>query len=476
MSSPNSSLPRSSSRRRPSVIDVTSKIHEEDIKKSLLAAKTPNIISKRRGSAVSIESIKSNSRRSSIMILSQPMNTDEFIKSSDFSPSKMHFPPPPPPTLSQHAQQQQQQQHSRSLSTPIIPSFKSQRPLIPSINYDNHNQYKKRAKISSRKLTNFFGDKPPIDICVREIEKEGLKAILHSKIPLCYFLYSLLEEYSCENLFFFLEVEQYESFDFLNSTQQYTTAQHIFDTYLTRNSQFEVNIDDKVRKSVIASIKSQRDPRNCFDDAKRAIFVLLEVSFARFIRSPTAELMKQEIGVNTTHYSESARDAAIFMLFRYLEKQNASPPFLSSKPTKPFMISTNKHTDNEIDIISPLPSPSLLVSQKRNDLIRTMIHEFLKTLLEIDVEHFYYENFSRNNKNKSSEKVNEIYYSGGNGYGNRIYTGGNGTNGGYDDDFDIWSNDDECIEMMNTGKKISTRDQLKKKPFRRPTMKSGRKI
>ncbi|CAI2172627.1 14318_t:CDS:2 [Funneliformis geosporum] len=368
----NSSLPRSSSRRRPSVIDVTSKIHEEEIKKSLLAAKTPNIISKRRGSAVSIESIKSNSH------------------------------------------------------------------------------------------------KPPIDICVREIEKEGLKAILHSKIPLCYFLYSLLEEYSCENLFFFLEVEQYESFEFSNSTQQYKTAKHIFDTYLTHKSQFEVNIDDKVRKSVIASIKSQRDPRNCFDDAKRAIFVLLEVSFARFIRSPTAELMKQEIGDTTTHYSESARDAAIFMLFRYLEKQNASPPFLSSKPTKPFIISTNKNTNNDIDIISPLPSPSLLVSQKRNDLIRTMIHEFLKTLLEIDVEHFYYENFIRSHKNKSSEKVNEINYSGGNGYGN-------GTNG-YDDDFDIWSNDDECIEMMNTGKKISTRDQLKKKPFRRPTMKSGRKV
>ena len=92
-------------------------------------------------------------------------------------------------------------------------------------------------------------------------------------------------------------MEQYESFDFVNSTQQYSTAQHIFDTYLTRNSQFEVNIDDKVRKSVIASIKSQRDPRHCFDDAKRAIFVLLEVSFARFIRSPTADLMKQEIGI-----------------------------------------------------------------------------------------------------------------------------------------------------------------------------------
>src|SRR5438270_2529642 len=119
MSNNNISLSRSSPRRRSSVIDiVTSKINEEDLTKSLLAAKTPNIISKRRGSAVSIES---NSRRNSIvmidsittsstsssssstallreitttttttliseMILSQPMNTDEFIaKSYDFA-------------------------------------------------------------------------------------------------------------------------------------------------------------------------------------------------------------------------------------------------------------------------------------------------------------------------------------------------------------------------------------------------------
>ncbi|PKC14005.1 regulator of G protein signaling superfamily [Rhizophagus irregularis] len=266
------------------------------------------------------------------------MNTDEFItKSSDFSSSKLHFPPPPPPpplseydenvrdvfddydddddyifsdddlksynkkhvkTLSQHAQRHHLHHHSRSLSSPsVIPSLSSQRPLIPSINYDNHNEKKQRTINSSIKLNKFFGDKPPLDICVKEIEKEGLKAMLHSKIPLCYFLYSLLEEYSCENLFFFLEVEQYESFVFVNSTQQYTTAQHIFDTYLTHNSQFEVNVDDKVRKSVISSIKSQRDPKHCFDEAKRAIFVLLEVSFARFIRSPMADLMKQEIGM-----------------------------------------------------------------------------------------------------------------------------------------------------------------------------------
>ncbi|CAG8821512.1 11867_t:CDS:2, partial [Racocetra persica] len=334
------SLPRSS-RRRSSVADG-----DENITKLLLAAKTQNIISKRRGSAVSIDSIPPNSVMIDATITTTktiPSSRDKMLSSnsSDLS-SKTHYASPsqfsdieddkfskinkkdllPRRTLSQHVQQQQCL-HSRSLSQPI-PSLSQQRPLIPSANYDNHNQYKLRTELSSKKLCRFFGDKPPIDICVKEIEREGLKAMLHSKIPLCYFLYSLLEEYSCENLFFFLEVEQFESFEYSNLAQQYTIAQHIFDTYLTRNSQFEVNIDDKVRKSVISFIKSQRDLRRCFDGAKRAVFVLLESSFARFIRSNTADLMKKEIGETTTHYSIKARDSAISLLFSFFDRQYSS--------------------------------------------------------------------------------------------------------------------------------------------------------
>ncbi|RIA82506.1 hypothetical protein C1645_788231 [Glomus cerebriforme] len=183
------------------------------------------------------------------------------------------------------------------------------------------------------------------------------------------------------------------------------------------------------------------------------------------------------LGEITTHYNDKARDAAVMLLFRYLEKQNGS---LNLKPVKPFIINTQSSVGiNDIDIISPLPSPSLSISRKRNDLMCTMIYEFLRTLLEIDVENFYYEHFNRNNKNKSNEKVYESLYNN-NNYNNsssRFYAGSNGSSGGgIDDDIDIWSNDDECIEMVNTGKKVSTRDQLKKKPFRRPTIKSRRKV
>jgi hypothetical protein len=128
-----------------------------------------------------------------------------------------------------------------------------------------------------------------------------------------------------------------------------------------------------------------------------------------------------------------------------LEKQNGSS-FFNLKPSKPFVVNTQQSSGkvNDIDVISPLPSPSLSVSRKRNDLIRSMIYEFLRTLLEVDVDHFYYEHY-RNNKNKSSERINESL----------SYNSNNS------DDLDIWSNDDECIEMVKT--EFGKRDQLKKK-------------
>ncbi|CAG8741149.1 13428_t:CDS:2 [Cetraspora pellucida] len=388
------SLPRSS-RRRSSVVDG-----DEDITKLLLAAKTQNIISKRRGSAVSIDSIPPNSIMIDATITATktiPSSRDKIAidmlssNSSDLS-LKTHYTSPNQFPANGEDTFSKVNKKNLSLSQPI-PSFSQQRPLIHSANYDNHNQYKLRTELSSKKLYRFFGDKPPIDICVKEIEREGLKAMLHSKIPLCYFLYSLLEEYSCENLFFFLEVEQFESFDYSNLAQQYTIAQHIFDTYLTRNSQFEVNIDDKVRKSVISFIRSQRDLRRCFDDAKRAVFVLLESSFTRFIRSSTADLMKKEIGETTTHYSIKARDSAISLLLSFFDRQYSSSQsslvalhyknksFVHyNSPSNPYV------TPPSSNGTSPIPSPTSMISHRRIELIKSMIYEFIRTLLEVEIE------------------------------------------------------------------------------------------
>ncbi|KAI9276715.1 hypothetical protein BDA99DRAFT_430474, partial [Phascolomyces articulosus] len=115
-----------------------------------------------------------------------------------------------------------------------------------STGFEVHTLYKIKRSRSARKLNNFFGEQTPDDICIAEIRREGLKALLQSKIPVCYFLYHLLQEISSENLFFFTELEQYESFTYLTSVQQLATAQHIYDTYLSPNSHFEVNIDERI--------------------------------------------------------------------------------------------------------------------------------------------------------------------------------------------------------------------------------------
>jgi len=59
-----------------------------------------------------------------------------------------------------------------------------------------------RRRLSKKKLRQFFGKSAPVDVHINEIEKYGLSALLQSSVPLCYFLLSLLEQFSAENLFF----------------------------------------------------------------------------------------------------------------------------------------------------------------------------------------------------------------------------------------------------------------------------------
>lgn len=456
-----SSLTTTRRRSTSSIIIVDS--GEEDLTKSLLAPKTPNIISKRRGSVVSINSPTSTTfsiktKTATTKIAAKPTeitiidgnNSDKDDPAEDVFHDDLIF------NNQFHASKSRNLNHSRSLSQPIraLSTLKSSKSMkinnndnyliSPTINYDTHSTYKMRTKLTSQKLSNFFGTKPPIDICVKEIEKEGLKAILNSKIPLCYFLYSLLEEYSSENLFFFLEVEHYESRVFDNSTQQLVIAQQIFDTYLTRKSQFEVNVDDKVRKSIIATIKSERDLHYCFRDAKHAVFALLECSFSRFIRSCLTDVMKKEIGQHTAHYSREAYETAVSWLFKYLEKlgpikvtdyiNHHQNNFINNNHhhhnvssanhlLQKFLKSINNNINNNdsdpnnsgdigntdfnhltnLSKFQPLPSPNSSVSKKRNEMIKNMTLEFITNLLEIDIsELYYYELIHKANKNNGN--------------------------------------------------------------------------
>lgn len=168
-------------RHRPSHLSLESRTPIVD--DSILSPRTPKSIQK-----------PSLSRRSSMITdaLTELHLQRTPISSTANTPTSEHaqyFPDPP---------QQQQPGRYRSPSIGSTASFSSRVAL--TANFDVHTMYKIKTSKSSKKLDSFFGEQAPMDICVQEIRKEGLKAMLQSKVPLCFLLYHLLDEYSSENL------------------------------------------------------------------------------------------------------------------------------------------------------------------------------------------------------------------------------------------------------------------------------------
>ncbi|KAJ3037260.1 regulator of G-protein signaling [Rhizophlyctis rosea] len=241
---------------------------------------------------------------------------------------------------------------ARPYSAPTNPSPIPPNPLV------DHQRYKERAVARSKKLIRFFGDDCPIDVPVSEIEQEGLKAILASKVPLSYFLYSLLEDYSCENLFFYLEVEHYETMAFPSSRHHLLAAQHIFDTYLSPSSQFEVNIEQKTRREIVANMKAgtSESLEGVFDGAKMHILQLMEGSWIRFTKSEVYTWMKKDIGLQPL-YTEEGRAHAVDLLLRHLDKQ-----------------------------ASQLQTSQSSTSHRRHLLVKHMVKEYCRTMLQVEFE------------------------------------------------------------------------------------------
>ncbi|KAI8052452.1 hypothetical protein BDF22DRAFT_600075, partial [Syncephalis plumigaleata] len=85
----------------------------------------------------------------------------------------------------------------------------------------------------------------PKDVTITDIRDQGLRVLLRSRLPLCYFLRFLLEEHSCENLICYLEIEHYESQHYETTLEQQTAALQILDVYLSPRSPFEVNVTER---------------------------------------------------------------------------------------------------------------------------------------------------------------------------------------------------------------------------------------
>ncbi len=207
-----STAPRTT-KRRPSHINLTSA--NNCATTDVLSPRTPRNISKSRRSSVVAEhvgeviaSATSDSRRGSLASITAtgpPLLSDstnsyfQDLASQDDEATRSDT-----PTLRARnstddlANNRSSYGNSRRTRSTSISSLLGTTQILPS--FDVHKLYKIKTTRSSKKLDHFFGEYAPHDICIKEIRKEGLKAILESKAPLCYFLFHLLQEYSSENL------------------------------------------------------------------------------------------------------------------------------------------------------------------------------------------------------------------------------------------------------------------------------------
>jgi hypothetical protein len=266
--------------------------------------------------------------------------------------------------------------HNRSGSNPSVKSQSSdviarscsiQRPASAP-NIDIHDSYMVRTHRSEKKLNNFFGDNDvPFDITISEIEASGLKAMLQSKVPLCYFLSSLLEDYCSENLFFFLEALEFERTVYESKQEQQESAVYIYNTYLSRKSCLEINIDEKIHNDVHNFIKnmnsntSSESVSKCFKSARNSVYQLMEGSFAKFIKSNHFQTMKKELGHRI--YNNNDKMNAVCKLRDYIMKYDANnKQSLEENPSNQLAISNAKH----------------------HEVITILVHEFTKSILDIN--------------------------------------------------------------------------------------------
>lgn len=85
-------------------------------------------------------------------------------------------------------------------------------------------------------------------------------------------------------------------------------ANKIRKTYLTRNSELEVNLEDRIYRTVIQALdlqqKTSQSAGNEFDTAKKHVFSLLSVSYHTFRTSNIWEIMESKCSMYSFSYCQ----------------------------------------------------------------------------------------------------------------------------------------------------------------------------
>jgi hypothetical protein len=112
---------------------------------------------------------------------------------------------------------------------------------------------------------------------------DRLYSILYNTAALRFFNEFCLQEYSIENVLFWIEAEIYRSI--VNEDQRKIYAKYLYFHYLKLESPLCLNVDNEVREAIAKQYSEDPSPE-LFDDVQGLIYILIKQrAYPRFERS-----------------------------------------------------------------------------------------------------------------------------------------------------------------------------------------------
>ncbi|KAI8813114.1 hypothetical protein BJ742DRAFT_849898 [Cladochytrium replicatum] len=147
----------------------------------------------------------------------------------------------------------------------------------------------------------------PMSMLKNPTMDERLQAILHNKLALRYFSEFCIEEYTIENLLFYVDVELFQSYD---NEMRALFAKYIYHMYISDAAPLQVNISAEVKKDIPCPLQLQQSgvlpELSMFDEAQQQVYSMLKGhSYVRFERSPKYAAYQDAKRIDRVAYTEA---------------------------------------------------------------------------------------------------------------------------------------------------------------------------
>lgn len=144
-------------------------------------------------------------------------------------------------------------------------------------------------------------------------------------------------------------------------------AQTIFDKYIATTANFEVNLEDRVKRDIHTQFATADNPitQSIFNEAKTSIYILLESSFIRFLHTQAYIDMTLNCGELNIYYNDKITNLALNYLVEYLQSQQDT------------LVSYNESNHTFSDTL-------LSLNLQHYESVKLAIQGFIKTIFGID--------------------------------------------------------------------------------------------